>query len=211
MESNSEQKKVNELELEIKQLRSLLQNGEDLMDYSLLLQEIVNKSPYPMWIANKNGIMQKANKALLDTLGLDEEDLINKYSVLEDKNLETTQYNQVQDVFTKKKTATLIMSWDGKNSRIAEIRNANKVWIEASIFPIVDKNNQLTNVICQWFNITRQKEAELELSKQNQKLESIVRARTKELEEKNRKLEIASQNLAEIQSKMMESDKMASL
>ncbi len=212
MEPEYNIEEFNKLRAEVKLLRSQLDKVRELNVYSSLLQDIVDKSPYPIWIADEKGLMQKANKALLDSLGLDNKDLINKYNVLEDKNLEKEgNYECVRDVFTKLKTATLITSWDGKNSRIEEIRNAPKVWIEASFFPIINKKGDLTNVICQWFNITKQKEAELELSKQNHKLEIIVHERTKELEEKNKQLELSSQNLADIQSKMTESDKMASL
>ncbi len=212
MEESDQKENLNVLKSEINKLRKQLVKERELKDYSLLLQEIVAKSPYPMWISNEKGLMQKANKALLDTLGLNKEDLIDKYNVLEDRNLEKEEvYNEIKEVFTDLKTSTVIISWDGKNSRIEEIRKAPKVWIEASFFPIINKKGKLTNVICQWFNITKQKEAELALSKQNQDLEKIVHERTKELEEKNKQLELTSQNLADIQSKMMESDKMASL
>ncbi len=212
MKPDNNKEDINELKDEINKLRKELIRERELKGYSLLLQEIVDKSPYPMWISDEKGLMQKANTALLDTLGLNENDLIDKYNVLEDKNLEKEGiYKQIEEVFSKLKSTTLITSWDGKNSRIEEIRNAKQVWIEASFFPILDNMGNLTNVICQWFNITKQKEAEFELSKQNQKLESLVHERTKELEEKNEQLELTSQNLAEIQSKMMESDKMASL
>ncbi|MCW3786442.1 PAS domain-containing sensor histidine kinase [Plebeiibacterium sediminum] len=212
MEETNHKEEFEELRSEINKLKEELIKEREIKGYSLLLQEIVDKSPYPMWISDAAGLMQKANRALLDTLGLNNEDLIGKYNILEDKNLEKEGfYNDIKDVFTKLTTTTIMMSWDGKNSRIDEIKNARKVWIEASFFPIIDKKGVLTNVICQWFNITKQKEAELKLAKQNQELESIVHERTKELEEKNQELERTSQNLAEIQSKMMESDKMASL
>ncbi len=212
MEVTSNNEAFVKLRSEINKLKKELIKQKEVKGYSLLLQEIVDKSPYPMWISDEKGLMQKTNKALLDTLGLNKEDLIGKYNILEDKNIENEGvYDDIKEVFTNLKTTTIIISWEGKNSRIDEIKNAKQVWIEASFFPIVNKNGTLTNIICQWFNITKQKEAEFELSKQNQKLENIVHERTKQLEEKNKELERTSQNLAEIQSKMMESDKMASL
>lgn len=203
---------VNGLQEELQNLRKQIHKERELLDYSFLLQNIIKVSPYPMWIADEKGTMQKANNALLKTLNLTEADLIGKYNVLEDNNLKKDNLiAEVEKVFTEHRSVTIVLSWGGDESNIDELANASKVWIEASIFPILNPNGVLTNIVCQWFNITRQKNAEMILEKQKVRLEELVMERTGELAKKNVEIEATAQRLNEVQNQMMQSEKMASL
>ena len=134
------------------------------------LNTIFDNSPVAKWISDENGTIIHTNKYLLERLNLKEEDLVGRYNIFEDQNIVKQGFlPEVENVFRNNKPARFTMKWSGKNSGYEGLFNAGTPWIEVYLYPIQDSNGKLTNVVCQWIDITARKEAELVL-KENEKI-----------------------------------------
>ena len=132
------------------------------------LDSIMEQSPFAMWISDTTGTVIKTNRALRELLNLTDQQIIGLYNVLEDVNLEVQGVlSQVQSVFAHQKTAKFNIPWFSANAGRDEFKNARDLWIDVTIFPIVDKKGTLLNVVCQWIDITERKQIE-ELSQESE-------------------------------------------
>ncbi|MDP8299621.1 MAG: PAS domain S-box protein [Candidatus Tantalella remota] len=137
---------------------------EEIEKAKAYLDTIIDMSPFPMWICDREGMMVRSNRALRNVLNVTDEELIGKYNVFNDDNV--TKHNlmtQVKDVFYKQKSTSFEFQWKGSYVRDVVYEEANDVYLAASMFPIVDKRGELINVICQWIDITERKNLEKEL------------------------------------------------
>lgn len=136
---------------------------------SAFLNTIFEKSPVALWISDEKGTILRTNNYLLEHLNLKAEDLIGKYNVLEDKNLvDQGLLQEVEKVFSNHQSARFSMKWSGKQSGYQNLVESANPWVEVYLNPIKDEEGNLTNVICQWIDITSQKMAENKL-KENEK------------------------------------------
>ena len=157
------------------------------------LDTTIDNSPFAMWISDTNGLLIRANQALREILNVTDDKIVKKYNVLQDQNLkEQGLLESVQAVFNDLKPVRFTMFWMGnKIGSGLKYKESNDIWIDASMFPILDKKGDLTNVVCQYVDITDRKKAEQELAKHQDDLEKLVNERTYELKAKNKKLDDA--------------------
>ncbi|MDP8299618.1 MAG: PAS domain S-box protein, partial [Candidatus Tantalella remota] len=78
----------------------------------------------------------------------------------DDNIIKQGQMVQVKDVFCKKKPIHFELQWNAVEVRNVDFEEGYDVYIEASMFPVVDKSGELMNVICQWVDISKRMEAE---------------------------------------------------
>jgi PAS domain S-box-containing protein len=127
------------------------------------LDMVIDMSPFAMWISDKAGTVIRTNRSLCETINLADEKIIGKYNVLEDKNLEIQGVMpQVRAVFEKHEPARFNIPWKAVSAGDVDFRGGRDMYIDVSMFPIQNEQNELTNVVCQWIDITELKQAEEE-------------------------------------------------
>ena len=136
--------------------------AEDTIKYqAAFLNTVVDSSPIAMWVSDPQGTIIQVNASLLNILNLPRQAVVGKYNVLQDQNLVNQKVMpEVKAVFKKKESTRFTIWWTGDETGVLAFKKANSVWIDVSMVPIVDKNNNLVNVLCQWVNITDLKQIE---------------------------------------------------
>jgi len=76
----------------------------------------------------------------------------------------------------------------GPKAGDVKFAGAPDLWIDASIFPVVDAEGNLTNVVCQWIDITERKQAEKRLQQYQSKLKSLISELTLAEERERRRI-----------------------
>ena len=135
------------------------------------LNRIINQSPFATWISDEKGTMIKCNAALKKFLNITDEQLIGKYNVFEDEvAIEQGLIPKIRTVFEDGKTANFSVEWDADE---LGYKDAKKVHIEGTMFPIHDDKGDLTNVVNHWIDITERKRAE-EASRESLKRYQLI-------------------------------------
>jgi light-regulated signal transduction histidine kinase (bacteriophytochrome) len=98
----------------------------------------------------------------------------------------------VVSVFEKHEPARFIIPWKAADAGGIDFKGARDMHIDVSMFPILNAQGELTNVVCQWVDITERKKSEEALEKYREHLEDLVRERTIKLEASNNELEAFS-------------------
>ncbi|MFZ5821190.1 MAG: PAS domain S-box protein [Chloroflexota bacterium] len=147
---------------------------EEINSARAFLEMIVNMSPFAMWISDEKGTVTRVNRSLCEAINLTETEIVGKYNVLKDENLEIQGVMPVvRAVFEKHEPARFSIPWKAANTGDANFRSARDMHIDVSMFPILDTKSELTNVVCQWVDITERKRAEEEIRQQSEELAAI--------------------------------------
>ncbi len=156
---------------EHKQAEEALKNNQNF------LNSIIEQSPFATWVSDEKGTMIKCNVALEKILNITAEQLIGKYNVFEDEiAIEQGLMPKIRSVFEERKTANFSVEWDANG---LGHKDAEKVHIEGTMFPINDNNGNLTNVVNHWIDITERTQAEKKLRnketqlRRSQKMETV--------------------------------------
>ena len=157
----------------------------------LFLDTIMEQSPFAMWVSDTLGTVIRINRALREALNLTDEQIVGKYNVLQDDNLnDQGVMPQVRTVFEEHKSARFTISWSSARIDHADFAGAvQDLDIDVSMFPIVNSRGELEHVVCQWVDISDLKQAKDELQQHREHLEELVAQRTEELHAKNQELE----------------------
>jgi len=146
------------------------QAEEEINSARAFLEMIVNMSPFAMWISDMNGTVTRVNRSLCEAINLTETEIVGKYNVLKDENLEIQGVMPaVRAVFERHEPARFIIPWKAANAGDASFSSARNMHIDVSMFPILDTKGVLTNVVCQWVDITERKRAEEALRESEEK------------------------------------------
>ena len=138
---------------------------------------VMERSPFPMWIADENGLLQNANKALKSLLNLTDEQLIGKYNVLKDENIQDDRMRvKINEVIEEHKVSNFRLFWESGKIKHTEFPDSHKLWMDVTLFPLVNDKNELTNIVCQWIDITENKRAEEELKEAKERFDLAINA-----------------------------------
>ena len=144
-----------------KHTENALRKSEEHLSF---LDISMEHSPFAMWISDSEGTLVRTNRALRETLNMTNDQLLGKYNVLKDENLNKQGImTQAASVFEKRIPARFSIFWKGAETGEIDFENAPDLWIDVSMFPIEDNEGNLANVVCQWVDITDRKQAEDEL------------------------------------------------
>jgi PAS domain S-box-containing protein len=144
--------------VDITERKAILESLQTAMAFS---DTLVDHSPFAMWVSDREGTIIRVNQALCTLLHLDKDQIVGKYNVLHDNNLILQGVMpQVRSVFEYSESVRFDIPWKAAEAGSVEFLNAYDLFIDASLFPIQDKQGNLTNVICQWVDITKQKQGE---------------------------------------------------
>ncbi|MGC1377088.1 MAG: PAS domain S-box protein, partial [Anaerolineales bacterium] len=137
------------------------QADEAVKSAKAFLDTVVDMSPFAMWISDKEGTLIRANHSLRDTINLTDDKIVGKYNALKDINLEIQGVMpMVRAVFEKREPARFSIPWKATDAGDADFRDGHDMYIDVSMFPILNAQGELTNVVCQWVDITERKQAE---------------------------------------------------
>jgi PAS domain S-box-containing protein len=157
---------------------------EELKKSESFLNNIINQSPYPMWISDDKGILIRINQSCLDLLHITEEEVHGKYNILKDNIVEKQGFmSLVKSVFETGETVKFELKYDSSQLKHLQLANFNYLILNVTIFPIKDAKGIISNAVIQHIDITEQKRAEEEILKLNTTLEQRVKERTAELKE----------------------------
>ncbi len=142
---------------------------------SSFFQAIFESNPYPMWIADKDGIIRKINKALMDSFGLDKDTITGNYNVLKDRNIiKQGKMHLVESVFKEKKTVRFSMELEAGLADGLDFEGRDALFIDITLYPIIDDNKKLINVAGHWIDLTEHKKTQKDLRKSQKKLETTL-------------------------------------
>ncbi len=171
-------------------LRKQRQAQEEVMVTNAFLDTVIDKNPFAMWILDHKGTVIRTNNSLLKTINLKEDQVIGKYNVLKDRNLDKQGVMpEIRRVFENHESIRFAIYWKAANAGDIEFNGARDMYIDVSMFPIINPEGELSNVVCQWVEVTEQKLVETELKELKENLENQVKEKTRELNEKVTELE----------------------
>ena len=195
-----------------KKLKEEVQERKRIADLErmakIFFDTVIENSPFAMWIADKTGLVKRVNRSLCKFLNVGAEQIVDHYNVLEDKNLEQQNlFKEVKSVFQEHKSVRFEMPWKPEEAGEVDFSEGNNLYIFVSMFPIMNADKELTNVVCQWIDITESKKAEQKLMQYRDHLEELVEERTKEIEKKSELLEKSRQELNKTNRRLLISNK----
>jgi len=86
---------------------------ESLKSSEAFLNEIIDQSPYAIWISDSAGTMIKLNEACRRSLKISDEEVVGKYNVLKDSIVRDQGFMpMVQSVFEQGATAQFEIKYD---------------------------------------------------------------------------------------------------
>jgi len=138
---------------------------EILKDNQKFLDSIIEQSPYPTWISDTKGTMVRANPALKKALNLSDKQLIGKYNVFEDKQIEADILLILRDALEKGKTTDYELDWVGDQSGIDSMEKGNRVYCEGTMFSVYNQKGTITHAVITYKDVSDRKRTEEALVK----------------------------------------------
>lgn len=164
---------------DISRQREALQASLEKQEF---LNQVVDQSPIPMYITSPNGTALRCNQAVRTLWNLSPEQSIIGYTLSNDTNLKTPEIAQkLARARTEKQAVRFELYWDPKKVLNMGIGTANPIWLDISVFPLLNSEKSITNYVVQMMDITTQKKAAADLERHQASLECDVSKRTKEL------------------------------
>lgn len=147
----------------------------ELNDSRVFLDTIIEQSPNSLWISDKRGTLMRMNQACRNNLHLKDEEVVNKYNIFKDSNLENqVSMPMIRDVFEKGTTARFEIKYDTARVKGLKLNQKVMVDLDVHITPVLDSNGKVTNAIIQHSDITERKRAEEALLKSKQQFEKLA-------------------------------------
>ncbi len=149
------------------------QAEEALQAREKFFYRIIDQSPFAIWISDPEGTLQHVNPALKRLLNLTDDQLVGKYNMLKDPLAEKQGLmTLIRTVYEEGKTINFTADWNGEDIPTMDLKGSKSVSIQVNMFPIHDPEGALTNVVCNWIDITEKRQLEAQLL-QSRKMEAV--------------------------------------
>ncbi|MDJ1174003.1 sensor domain-containing diguanylate cyclase [Roseofilum capinflatum] len=128
------------------------------------LNTLIDLSMFGMWISDRDGTVIQVNRIVCETLNIPDDQIVGTYNVFQDDNLKAQGVMpKVQSVFETHQPAHFTIFWQGTKINDIAFQAARDMYIDVYMFPIMDSQGKLKNVVCQWVDISELKNAENQL------------------------------------------------
>ncbi|MBK7453330.1 MAG: PAS domain S-box protein [Anaerolineales bacterium] len=137
---------------------------EKLAESQIFLNNIIEHSPTSLWVSDEHGTLIRMNQACRDVLHVHDEEVVGKYNILNDNQINAQGYMpRVRNVFEKGETARFLMTYNTADIHNLSLEQAVRVVLDVNISAIRDSYGKITNAIIQHVNITQLDGMEKEL------------------------------------------------
>ncbi|MFH0995034.1 MAG: PAS domain S-box protein [Pseudomonadota bacterium] len=127
---------------------------------STFLDGIIENSPVSMWISDDKGNLIRANQALRDQLRISDDELVGKYNIFRDRQVEDQGLMPlVREVFEKGSTARFTIEYDTSLVQELELKRSKQATLDVTISAVVDSEGKVINAIIQHLDVSVQKQA----------------------------------------------------
>ena len=150
---------------------------EALRKNESFLNDIIEQSPFSIWISDTEGVLLRLNQTCRELLQITDEEVVGKYSVLEDSILlEQGLMPLVKSVYEENKSVRFTLRYDSSQLKDLSLeRTVNRI-LDVTIFPICEPSGKLTNAVIQHIDITDKFMAEKALRLTNLVFEASIAA-----------------------------------
>lgn len=168
--------------VEFRDITEIKKKEEEIQAARDFLNKVIDLSMFGMWVSDKEGTVIRTNRSLCETVNLTEDKIIGKYNVFEDDNLKSQGViPKVKAVFEECQPARFTIPWRAAGVSGVDVQSARDMYIDVYMFPILDAQGHLKNVVCQWLDISELKKVELEKDRLIEELKQAL-AKVKKLE-----------------------------
>ena len=137
---------------------------EELEASNILVNSIIEQSPYAMWLSDSNGTMMRINRACCEMLNISPDEVVGKYNIFQDNIVEEQGFSElVRSVFDRGETARFEIRYDSSQLKQISVGNTAFVILQVTIFPIRNTSGVITNAVIQHNDITGRRIAEVAL------------------------------------------------
>lgn len=152
------------------------ESEEALRQSEAFLDSIIEYSPISMWISDDKGTFIRQNQACRDLFHTSDVDVIGRYNVLQDSNIEEQGFGPlIRRVFEKGETVRFNLWYDTSRLTFVRLDEPVLVYLDVTISPVLDASGRVTNAIGQQVDITERKQVEDALHKANRTLAALSR------------------------------------
>ena len=139
------------------------------------LNNIIEQSPYALWISDEKGTLIRLNQACRDVLRITDDDVVGKYNVLQDSIVEEQGFMPlVKKVFEQGETVKFTLSYDSARLQPLSVTQPVSLILDVTIFPVRDSRGRIVNAIIQHLDITNRKRAEAALAAERTLLRTLI-------------------------------------
>lgn len=156
---------------DISRRRQALEESEEKQTF---LKMLVDYSPIPMWVASPNGTVLQVNKALCSTLNLTPDQFVGKYNLFRDDNNNTPEIvEKIDALMTRKERIQFSLTWKPAEVQDVDLSAANACTMDLSIYPLLNSEDEITHIICQWVDVTERNKTEQALKDEESKFRAL--------------------------------------